>query len=469
MLICILGPPQSGKSSLAEHLVAQHDFTRVHLGSASLPAGAPADALAFASSSEFLDFVTQTWRKNYVTTDIKGRLKLVEFAKRPFVAVVSVQAPLGVRAKLKGLEDPSLDEFVAADDAILYGITPTLAPPATSPEPPSTPKKTQSSLKANEPPSPAPSPSRLSLALPTTPLSDPPEPLLPLLRELSNISLLNPHSTFEPFFSTLSLPTINDSLRPPWDAYFMRLASLASLRSNCMKRRVGCVLVRERRVVSTGYNGTPRGVRNCSEGGCSRCNSHGDGFGTATGCPCLRCAIRIVQSSIEATYKHPTTFVDRVAIELAIYFHDIEYDPVKGAPWNEEESITVWESFVEAAKPSLDHLREAVSALIHSTIAHKLPGSCPTSLAMSDIASFLNLDIAILASPHEEYQKYASDIRAEYVHYDLEAYRAGRVKVLSGFLSRDTLFLGDGMEGQESMARRNLKEEIEGLESGRLP
>lgn len=103
---------------------------------------------------------------------------------------------------------------------------------------------------------------------------------MPLLRELSNISLLNPHSTFEPFFSTLSLPAVNDSLRPPWDAYFMRLASLASLRSNCMKRRVGCVLVRERRVVSTGYNGTPRGVRNCNEGGCSRCNSHGDGFGT---------------------------------------------------------------------------------------------------------------------------------------------------------------------------------------------
>lgn len=59
----------------------------------------------------------------------------------------------------------------------------------------------------------------------------------------------------------------------------MLLASLASLRSNCMKRRVGAVLVREKRVVSTGYNGTPRGVRNCGEGGCGRCNSHGDGWG----------------------------------------------------------------------------------------------------------------------------------------------------------------------------------------------
>ena len=57
-------------------------------------------------------------------------------------------------------------------------------------------------------------------------------------------------------------------LRPNWDQYFMQLASLAAQRSNCMKRRVGCVLVREKRVVSTGYNGTPRNLKNCNDGGC---------------------------------------------------------------------------------------------------------------------------------------------------------------------------------------------------------
>ena len=40
-----------------------------------------------------------------------------------------------------------------------------------------------------------------------------------------------------------------------------------------MKRRVGAVLVTNKRVISTGYNGTPRGMRNCNEGGCARCNS----------------------------------------------------------------------------------------------------------------------------------------------------------------------------------------------------
>ena len=51
----------------------------------------------------------------------------------------------------------------------------------------------------------------------------------------------------------------------------MQLASLAAQRSNCMKRRVGCVLIQEKRVISTGYNGTPRHLKNCNEGGCE-CN-----------------------------------------------------------------------------------------------------------------------------------------------------------------------------------------------------
>lgn len=62
--------------------------------------------------------------------------------------------------------------------------------------------------------------------------------------------------------------TSEDRIRPSWDQYFMRLADLAAQRSNCMKRLVGCVLVREKRVISTGYNGTPRGMTNCNEGGC---------------------------------------------------------------------------------------------------------------------------------------------------------------------------------------------------------
>ncbi len=61
--------------------------------------------------------------------------------------------------------------------------------------------------------------------------------------------------------------------RPDWDHYFMNIAQVAAARSNCRRRQVAAVLVRDKRVISTGYNGTPRGVRNCDQGGCPRCNS----------------------------------------------------------------------------------------------------------------------------------------------------------------------------------------------------
>lgn len=61
--------------------------------------------------------------------------------------------------------------------------------------------------------------------------------------------------------------------RPDWDEYFIGIAKVVALRSNCMKRKVAAVIVKDKRIIATGYNGTPRGVKNCSEGGCPRCNS----------------------------------------------------------------------------------------------------------------------------------------------------------------------------------------------------
>ena len=63
-------------------------------------------------------------------------------------------------------------------------------------------------------------------------------------------------------------------VRPQWDTYFMRLAELAAQRSNCMKRGNGAIIVKDFRIVSTGYNGTPFNHLNCNEGGCARCNSN---------------------------------------------------------------------------------------------------------------------------------------------------------------------------------------------------
>ena len=59
--------------------------------------------------------------------------------------------------------------------------------------------------------------------------------------------------------------------RPSWDEYFMEIARVTATRANCSRRKVAAVVVQDYQVVSTGYNGTPRGVRNCFEGGCPRC------------------------------------------------------------------------------------------------------------------------------------------------------------------------------------------------------
>jgi len=117
--------------------------------------------------------------------------------------------------------------------------------------------------------------------------------------------------------------------RPTWDEYFMSIAKQVASRSNCIKRKVAAVIVRDKRIISTGYNGTPRGTKNCNEGGCPRCNSfaesgtkleecycahgeenaivqaayHGisvkDSTIYTTFCPCLYCTRMIINAGIK--------------------------------------------------------------------------------------------------------------------------------------------------------------------------
>ncbi|MBI2344021.1 MAG: AAA family ATPase [Deltaproteobacteria bacterium] len=74
--------------------------------------------------------------------------------------------------------------------------------------------------------------------------------------------------------------------RPDWNTYFMNIAKVVALRSNCLKRKVAAVLVKDGRIISTGYNGTPRGIQNCNEGGCPRCNSLGESGAALETCLC---------------------------------------------------------------------------------------------------------------------------------------------------------------------------------------
>ena len=134
--------------------------------------------------------------------------------------------------------------------------------------------------------------------------------------------------------------------RPSWDQYIMDIAHMVAARSNCSRRQVAAVLVRDCRIISTGYNGTPRGVRNCSDGGCPRCNSdtpsghglheglcshaeensivqaayHGIAVKGATlyttFSPCLQCAKMIINAGIVEVVYHQRYSIDDVSTRL---------------------------------------------------------------------------------------------------------------------------------------------------------
>jgi dCMP deaminase len=58
--------------------------------------------------------------------------------------------------------------------------------------------------------------------------------------------------------------------RPSWEEYFMQIAEVVATRSSCLRRSVGAVLVKNKQILATGYNGVPRGMRHCEEVGCLR-------------------------------------------------------------------------------------------------------------------------------------------------------------------------------------------------------
>lgn len=296
---------------MAQYLVEHHGFTHVSVapkqadnGKTDEP-GAPNahhkrnnrhPSLSFATSDELLEHVTQRWRDRWVTTGVMSKEVLEAYSRRPFFLLISVDAPLLVRwaryQKRQQLNDGTQER--GGDDA---AVATTLEGFAA--------------------------------------LSDD-QLYHPLTGQATHIStapvrLLNTSHSLASLYANLGKLDLlsTERLRPSWDNYFMALASLAAQRSNCMKRRVGCVVVspRSRRVVSTGYNGTPRGIRNCADGGCGRCNSGlGAGHGLTTclcihaeenalleagrdrlregavlycdTCPCLTCSIKIAQMGV---------------------------------------------------------------------------------------------------------------------------------------------------------------------------
>lgn len=62
--------------------------------------------------------------------------------------------------------------------------------------------------------------------------------------------------------------------RPGWDEYFMQVADVVATRSTCLRRKIGAVIVRDKRILATGYNGAPTGLPHCDEVGCLKDKLH---------------------------------------------------------------------------------------------------------------------------------------------------------------------------------------------------
>ncbi|MBT8370061.1 MAG: cytidine deaminase [Desulfobacterales bacterium] len=133
--------------------------------------------------------------------------------------------------------------------------------------------------------------------------------------------------------------------RPSWETYFMNITNLVAERSTCLRRAVGAVVVKDKRILSTGYNGAPTGLRHCLEVGCLRqklniesgkmhelCRGihaeqnaiiqaayHGvsvkGGSIFCTNQPCSICARMIINAGIEKIY-YQSGYADPLAIEL---------------------------------------------------------------------------------------------------------------------------------------------------------
>ncbi|ORX45761.1 hypothetical protein BCR36DRAFT_357858 [Piromyces finnis] len=308
MFFAIIGPISAGKRTIANYLVENHQFKEIYLqhnnvdnelvnftsnnindyGKKNLIEKEILkndNLIVFDDTQKLLDFVTSNWNKNYVLYSECISSDLLLLRKRPTFLLISVNAPVTQRyqrykesfnnnSNNDSKNILSFEEFCKLDDIQMFDRG------------------------------------------------------LNSLMNKSDLKIENVCKSINEFYSLLEEKDLTrfERLRPSWDTYFMTLSFLSARRSNCMKRKVGCILTKNHYIISTGYNGTPRNIANCYEGGCPRCNSNASmgtqldlclclhaeenalleaGRGKANGatlycntCPCIGCTIKIIQSGI---------------------------------------------------------------------------------------------------------------------------------------------------------------------------
>lgn len=254
VLIGVVGQKFSGVKTFIDHLINSQEFRLLQIDAeanqvnvddtceeASIIATRQPQKLIFPNFSEAIQFATSNWREKLLVCDVQKYPDFEIAFKRPFFVLVCIQAPMSVRYNRRNIK-------YASDDVTLHNL------------------RLEDEQDRGSKAEPTFESSNLSLeaflnldekdlyslhsGLNTE------YTLYDFIRKAS-ITIFNSGSSISEFKQQINGINFNDPehTRPSWDAYFMALCELASKRSNCMKRRVGCILVSENRVISTGYNG----------------------------------------------------------------------------------------------------------------------------------------------------------------------------------------------------------------------
>ena len=166
--------------------------------------------------------------------------------------------------------------------------------------------------------------------------------------------------------------------------------------------------------------------------------------------------LRHIETLLALAQEHAHAIADNEAIEAAIWFHDAVYDTAKSD--NEGQSAKL---ATELLAGLADNERlEFIAAMIRSSANHRVPGSMQAPAA-DDCALFLDMDLAVLGSPAEEFAAYERAVRREYHWVPAEQWRAGRSQVLRNFLARPFIYASPQFQrSHEAAARSNLKRSL---------
>ena len=165
---------------------------------------------------------------------------------------------------------------------------------------------------------------------------------------------------------------------------------------------------------------------------------------------------RHIEALLRWAEERESALADVDAVVLAILFHDAIYDPTR----SDNEAVSA--RLLEAAP--LDGFsaqsRSRAVRMVEATARHEIPLDV-VSTHRNDLAEFLDMDLSILGASEAVFDRYEEDVRQEYAFVPEDLFRAGRRRILEGFLARPELYFSDwGRARFERAARSNLERSI---------